>query len=243
MLIVNADDWGRTRVATDTILSCFSRHRVTSASAMVFMEDSERAARLARFSGLEVGLHINLSERFSASDVPKRLRDCHDPVRRFLKAGKYAPVLYNPFLARKMRSTFDSQYAEFLRLYGRRPSHLDGHQHLHLASNILIQRVLPTGSKVRRSFSFRSGERSAVNRWYRQLVDCCLARRHRLTDYFFALSPNMSLERLRRIFTLAKDKNVELMTHPEIPGEYQVLMSEPFRQAIGQVRMAGYDSL
>ena len=45
MLIVNADDLGRNITATDNILCCHARRRVSSASAMMFMADSERAAR------------------------------------------------------------------------------------------------------------------------------------------------------------------------------------------------------
>jgi predicted glycoside hydrolase/deacetylase ChbG (UPF0249 family) len=46
MLIVNADDWGRNRDATDRSLECHRNGRITTVSAMVFMEDSERAADL-----------------------------------------------------------------------------------------------------------------------------------------------------------------------------------------------------
>ena len=44
MLTVNADDWGRSRAETDAALQCHGKKRITSVSAMVFMEDSERAA-------------------------------------------------------------------------------------------------------------------------------------------------------------------------------------------------------
>src|SRR5689334_18341851 len=40
-LIVNADDWGMDRDTTDQILKCASCGSVSSASGMVFMEDSE----------------------------------------------------------------------------------------------------------------------------------------------------------------------------------------------------------
>lgn len=78
MLIVNADDLGRSKTATDNALSCYARQRITSASAMVFMEDSERAAEGARASGIDVGLHINFSERIKGSAFQ---RNC-DAIRR-----------------------------------------------------------------------------------------------------------------------------------------------------------------
>ncbi|MGA3033268.1 MAG: hypothetical protein ABSD70_08290 [Terracidiphilus sp.] len=39
-LIVNADDWGRDVATTDSILHCVKRATVSSASGMVFMQDS-----------------------------------------------------------------------------------------------------------------------------------------------------------------------------------------------------------
>lgn len=47
MVIITADDYGKPRHDTDSILKCFSSERITSSIAMVFMEDSERTASLA----------------------------------------------------------------------------------------------------------------------------------------------------------------------------------------------------
>ena len=52
-VIVNADDWGRDNATTDRCLDCFLLGAVSSVSAMVFMEDSERAAHLARHHGVD----------------------------------------------------------------------------------------------------------------------------------------------------------------------------------------------
>jgi chitin disaccharide deacetylase len=243
MLIVNADDLGRNRHATDAILACHAKRRITSTSAMVFMEDSDRAAALAREQGIDVGLHINFSERFSADAVPERLRERHDRICGFLMRNKYALLLYHPGLCGHFRSVFEAQHAEFVRLYGRQPSHLDGHQHKHLASNVLLQRILPEGTKVRRSFSFSAGEKSLFNRIYRSVVDRSLARRHRLTDYFFALPHHMAPARFERVLDLARQASVELMVHPEIEREYDYLMSDDYGRAVSRVRLAGYDAL
>ena len=67
MLIINADDWGRSVAETDAALKCFRERRITSVSAMVFMGDSERAAELAKENKLDVGLHLNFTDRFTAN--------------------------------------------------------------------------------------------------------------------------------------------------------------------------------
>src|SRR5204863_4002166 len=63
-LIVNADDWGRDTHTTACILDCITRGTVTAVSAMVFMEDSERAAAEARQHSVDAGLHLNFTTPF-----------------------------------------------------------------------------------------------------------------------------------------------------------------------------------
>jgi len=165
MLIVNADDWGRCREATDRSLACYQNGRISSASVMVFMEDSVRAAGLAREAGIDVGLHLNFSEEFTGPNVPADIGRSHAKIRRFLKSSKYALLLYHPFLQREFRSVVQAQLQEYATLFGEAPSHIDGHQHMHLCSNMLLQELIPSGSRVRRSFSFRrGGERPAKPR-------------------------------------------------------------------------------
>jgi len=232
MLTVNADDLGRCAVATDRIMACVAANRINAASAMVFMEDSQRAATLATASGLDAGLHINFSESFTGPDIPPSLRRNHERIRRFLRANKYALVIYNPFLRKAFREVFAAQVEEFARLYGRVPSRFDGHQHMHLCSNMILDRLLPTGARVRRSFSFNAGEKNFLNRYYRKFVDRRLLARHRIGHFFFALSQHLPVARLQRVIGLAKTSDVELMTHPQVNAEFEALLSDEFVNAI-----------
>lgn len=243
MLIINADDLGRNQIATDRTLECHAKQRLSSSSAMVFMADSERAAKAAVGSGISVGLHANFTEEFTGENVPTVLAEAHKRIRKFLKSSKYALLLYHPLLRRQFRTVFEAQLAEFIRLYKRQPSHLDGHQHMHLSTNLLLDGVLPAGTKVRRSFSFSSGEKNLVNRLYRSAVDRSLMKRHRTTDFFFALPHHQSPERLERVMGLARQSNVELMTHPERRNEYDYLLGEEFGRAVSGIRLTGYDAL
>ena len=242
MIIINADDLGRSRAETDAVLDCYGQGRITSTSAMVFMTDSARAAELAKASKIDVGLHLNLSERLTAEDVPSSLRECHESVVRFLTAHKYAVVLYNQMLTEAFRYAYTAQVDEFCRLYGRRPSHIDGHQHKHLCSNILLRGIIPAGEKVRRGFSYWRGEKSGLKRFYRQILDTRLKRRYLVTDFFFSLSECLETHRIPRVFELAHSFNVELMTHPAKKREYDYLMSQGYRAALSQLRMGTYAS-
>lgn len=243
MLIVNADDWGSSRYTTDQILLCYKKRRLTSASAMVYMEDSERAADLARQSGLQVGLHVNFTDRYTG---PKKASDTDESQARlsaFLRKNKYNLMLYNPFLSRDFENVFRFQYDEFIRLYGWPPAHINGHHHKHLCTNMLWTNVLPRNSMVRRSFSFFPGEKSGLNRFYRSLVDRSLQKRHVTTDFFFSIQPIHASGRMLQIIELAQSCNVELMVHPQKQDEFDYLMSDRYAELIDCVELGTYTGL
>ena len=222
-LVINADDWGRDDQTTNRILECFQRRMLSSASGMVFMEDSERAANIAREQGLDVGLHLNLSAPFSAPAVPTRLATHHQEVREFLCANRVARLLYHPGLANSFEYAVARQLDEFSRLYGRMPDRIDGHHHMHLSANVLLQGLLPRGMIVRRHFSYEPREKMFRNSVLR-LFSCALLRRqYRVTDFFFSLPPFTPPVRIQRIFNLAQSFVVEVETHPINPEEYRFL--------------------
>ena len=215
----------------------------TAVSAMVFMEDSERAADLAKTNNLDVGLHLNLSQRFATKTDCARLSEHHESVVRFLARNKYTLLFYHPRLREAFRHVYQAQVEEFVRLFGRQPSHVDGHQHKHLCTNMLLDNVIQEGELVRRSFSFRPGEKSWLNRRYRHWVDQKLAARHRLTDYFFSLSRSLEMKTIDRVFELARTANVELMTHPAHQREYTFLQSDDCQELLSQVPVGNFDDL
>ena len=102
-LIVNADDWGRDRENTDRAFECVSRGTVSSVSAMVFMEDSERSASIARAEGVDAGLHLNFTTPFSVKGCPKKLAEYQGELARCLLANRAAQVLFHPTLGEIVR--------------------------------------------------------------------------------------------------------------------------------------------
>jgi predicted glycoside hydrolase/deacetylase ChbG (UPF0249 family) len=223
MLIVNADDWGLDKATTDCILDCASRRAVSSASAMVFMQDSERAAELALQHNVDTGLHLNLSSAFTGGNVFAELREHQRQVIRYLRGSKVSRAIHNPFLLSSFEYVVRAQLDEYERLYGVPARRVDGHHHMHLCANVQRQKLLPSGVVVRRNFSFAPGEKSVVNRLYRARQDRALARRHLLTDYFFSLCPIEKPGRLASIYALARHGVVEVETHPVNSNEYRYL--------------------
>jgi len=240
VLIINADDWGGWKRATDAALACSQQGRITSVSAMVFMDDSERGAELARLHTVDAGLHLNFNQDFTGARCSSALRDRQGRTRRFLKRGRYAQLVYNPLLKGDFEYCYRAQLDEFRRLYGTEPSHFDGHQHMHLCANMLAGKYIPAGAKIRRNFSFESSDKSLLNRWYRGWVDRRLSRRYLITDYFFSLAQGIQWDRMSRISKLAKTDAVELMTHPEKAPEFAWLMGEDFLKHMEGLQKLSY---
>jgi chitin disaccharide deacetylase len=238
LLIMNADDWGLDRQTTNRIFECAIWRRISSVSAMVFMEDSERAADMGREVGIDAGLHLNLTTPFSAKKCSARLMERHREIVAGIRRYRFSRELFHPGLRRQFEYVVAAQFEEFQRLYGAPAARVDGHHHIHLCPNVLLTGLLPAGIRVRRNFSFRKGEKGAFNRFYRSVVDRILARRHILTDFFFSLPPLEPEARLQRIVSLARTLSVEVETHPALVEEYNFLTSDAMVRLTKNVRMA-----
>ncbi len=237
-LIINADDWGRNRETTDRIYDCVGRKAISSVSAMVFMEDSARAAAIALERGVDAGLHLNFTAPFSAPDATGKLAKHQQQIAAYLLRRRLNQAIFHPGLMRSFRYVVAAQLEEYDRLYGAPPTRLDGHHHMHLCANVLYSGLLPAGTTARRNFSFRPGEKGFVNRRYRQFVDRLLARRHRLSDFFFALAPLEPSDRLLQILSLSRRFIVEVETHPVAQDEYRFLTGDEFLRLASDLPLA-----
>jgi predicted glycoside hydrolase/deacetylase ChbG (UPF0249 family) len=223
VVIVNADDWGRDALTTDRTHDCVRHGAVSSVSAMVFMEDSERAANIAREESIDAGLHLNLTTAFSKV-ANSELAERQQKIALYLRRHRLAPAVFHPGLVQSFDYVVAAQLDEYRRLFGNEPARIDGHHHMHLCANVFMGRLLPEGTVARRSFSFGAGEKSVANRAWRNVVNAILARRHRLTDFLFSLPP-VTPGRLDSIFSLAAEWVVEIETHPVNSDEYSFLAS------------------
>ncbi len=237
-LIINADDWGRDFLTTDRTLDCLLRGTVSSVSAMVFMKDSERSADVAWERGIDAGLHLNLTTPFSSPRRPAGLAERQRNVAAYLSRNRFSQVVFNPLLVKTFEYVVRAQIEEYCRLYGALPERIDGHHHMHLCANVIWGGLLPSGTTVRRNFSFQPGEKSLWNRLYRQAVDFQLARSHRMTDYFLSLVPFDPLNRLPQVFSLARRHVVEVETHPVNAQEYRFLLGDEIFRYTRDLRIA-----
>jgi predicted glycoside hydrolase/deacetylase ChbG (UPF0249 family) len=115
-LIVNADDFGRSREINRGIVRAHVEGIVTSTSLMVRWPAADEASALAaKHPRLSVGLHVDLGE--------------------WAREGGEWRSVYPPAVdaedGRAVRAEVNAQLNEFCRLMGRDPTHIDSHQHAH----------------------------------------------------------------------------------------------------------------
>lgn len=116
-LIVNADDFGLTSAINRGVIETHRGGIVTSASLMVRGPAAAEAAGYAKANPeLSVGLHFDVEEwrcRDGNWEVLYQVADRGDAIA--------------------LRAEFERQLAAFETLMGRPPTHLDSHQHVHVA--------------------------------------------------------------------------------------------------------------
>jgi len=248
LLIVNADDLGRTAGESDAAIACWRAGGISSATHMVWMTDSDRAAALAREAGLPTGLHLNLVEPYSASNVPPDVRAWQAAVAAHYGRGgsRIRAHVYDPRLRRPVERVIADQLARYRELYGAEPTHVDGHHHSHLIPTALMSSALPRGLRARRAFTFLGDERPAPSRAVRRVRNALIARRFHTTDWLFDLSelhPRLGGTRLEDKLELARSASVEVMAHPGIRDECELLVSEDWSRAVAGLRQGSFSAL
>ena len=243
MLVINADDWGAHTATTDAILRCFRAGRVTSATAMVFMEDSARAAAIGRRENLPLGLHLNLTQPYADGSLPAPVRARQQRLTRHFRHVRVMRWFYDPRIREAVERCIADQLDAFESAYGRAPTHLDGHNHVHLCPNVLLSRSARRVTAVRTAHS--RGARSPAS-LARALRRRAIRRRFRSTDALFALSavhPALGGEGLQRTLELTRHASVELMVHPSRAEEYELLLSDAWGRAIAGVPLGSFADL
>lgn len=234
--IVNADDWGCDVATTDAIRACFDQNVMSSASAMVFMEDSERAAQIARERKIDTGLHLNLDTPFTARSCPARLLEHQRKIAAFVRHPLARP-LFHPGVRHSFEYVVSEQLNEYERLYGSSPRRIDGHHHMHLCANVLFANLLPEGVILRPHFAFQAGEKRVRNGIFRLYAKWALTKRYATVDHLYSLPP-MESKRLSQIASLAASSFVELETHPAKPVEFRFLTEGGLYQMLGETPVA-----
>lgn len=245
MLIVNADDWGLRPAVTDAILECWRAGGVTSASAMVHMEDSARAFGLAAEAGLPLGLHCNLTAPFTDDCAAAERRLRQQRAADYFAGSSCRMLLYDPRVRGLLDACVGDQLDAFFEFGGHPAAHADGHQHVQVCPTVLLAPSLGRLASLRRAQSFLSGGHSPSRRAYRAALNLVVRRRF-LSVRFLSLRdlhPALGGEGLDRLPDLARSTDVEVMVHPAWEDEREVLLSPDWRQMLAGLPTGSHGDL
>ncbi|WP_312343798.1 chitin disaccharide deacetylase [Leclercia sp.] len=127
LLIVNADDFGLSKGQNYGIVEACRHGVVTSTTAMVNGEAIEHAAALSRdLPDLGVGMHFVLTLGMPLTAMPGLTRD--GLLGKWIWEMAEQGRLPLDEIARELACQFN----RFVDLFGREPTHIDSHHHVHM---------------------------------------------------------------------------------------------------------------
>jgi hopanoid biosynthesis associated protein HpnK len=234
-LIVNADDFGRSRSINEAVIRAHGEGILTSASLMVNEPGFDEAVALARQNPkLGVGLHLSLLCAHSALS-PEKIPGLVNTRGEFPNnpVGGGFRYFFNRSLREPLRAEIHAQFARFYAT-GLPLDHVNGHLHLHLHPTVF--RIL-----------MDDAEKLGIHRM--RLTRDCFARSRRMTHgrWFYRVAhaaihqwlSRRAREPLRQrgikhvqiTFGLLQDSHVDeeyvLKLLPELPPGDSELYSHP----------------
>ncbi|XP_025838531.2 carbohydrate deacetylase isoform X2 [Vulpes vulpes] len=136
-LVVTADDFGYCPRRDEGIVEAFLAGAVTSVSLLVNGAAAESAAELAGRYQIPTGLHANLSEGRPVGPACHGASTLLSPEGFFLgKMGFREAVAAGDVALPQVREELEAQLIRFRELLGGDPTHVDGHQHVHVLPGV-----------------------------------------------------------------------------------------------------------
>ncbi|MGL4826916.1 MAG: chitin disaccharide deacetylase [Vibrionaceae bacterium] len=209
-LIINADDFGLCRAQNYGIIEAFKRGVVSSTTAMVNQVGSEHAACLAKeYPALPIGLHFVLS-------LGKPLSELRCLVNEKGELGKWIWQLseQGKLNLSEIEAELELQYQRFKTLFGKKPTHIDSHHHVHLLPAIfpVVERFA-----ARHNLPLRIDDNALKQHG---LTAASVRRCTKFDDRFYG--NDLTAQNLLQLLdeaALAGVKSLEIMVHPSFIDE------------------------
>lgn len=201
LLIVNADDFGLSKGQNYGIIEACRRGVVSSTTALINGEAVEHAAQLSRdVPELGVGMHFVLTLGMPLSPMPGLTRD--GQLGKWIWEMAEQGVLPLEEITREL----DCQFNRFVDVFGKEPTHIDSHHHVHM-----IPAIFPIVAE----FAQRKGVAIRVDREVPGVPDCAVKSTDGFSSAFYGdeIDEALFLKVLDESAARA-EKSVEVMAHP-----------------------------
>lgn len=143
-LIINADDLGICEERDEGIFEIFQKGVITSSTILVNGVNFENSIKKAKEFNLPLGIHINLTEGEPVykNKLHENSLVSFDYISNSYKMhGKFEfrqRVLDNQIREQDIKNEIIHQILKFIEFYGNIPTHIDGHQHIHVIPKIAL---------------------------------------------------------------------------------------------------------
>lgn len=132
LLIVNADDFGLSKGQNYGVIEAFHYGVVSSTTAMVNSAHIQHAANLSqRYPGLQIGLHFVLTHGYPLTAMPSLVNERGELGKWLWEKTESAQLDLN-----EIHDELISQYDKFIAVFGKAPTHIDSHHHVHMLPQI-----------------------------------------------------------------------------------------------------------
>lgn len=132
LLIVNADDFGLSKGQNYGVIEAFHYGVVSSTTAMVNSTHIQHAANLSqRYPGLQIGLHFVLTHGYPLTAMPSLVNERGELGKWLWEKTESAQLDLN-----EIHDELISQYDKFIAVFGKAPTHIDSHHHVHMLPQI-----------------------------------------------------------------------------------------------------------
>ena len=206
LLIVNADDFGLSKGQNYGIIEACRRGVVTSTTALINGEAVEHASQLSReLPELGVGMHFVLTLGLPLSPMPGLTRE--GQLGKWIWEMTEQDALPLDEIAREL----ECQFNRFVDVFGREPTHIDSHHHVHM-----IQAIFPLVAE----FAQRKGVAMRVDREVRGLPDVAVTSTEGFSSAFYGDEIDEALFLKVLDDSAAKgERSLEVMAHPAFVDE------------------------
>lgn len=139
-MVINADDYAISKQVSLGIVDAFSRGIITSTSVVVNMPCFTEMGKVIRETSFDYGLHLNLTtgETLAGADLP---------LNQAGQSGIWRPMILAAFKGvgrDRLEREISAQFEKFQDFFGKNPSHVDSHHHIHMLPPIwaLVRRKM-----------------------------------------------------------------------------------------------------
>lgn len=233
--IFNADDFGISKGVNAAIVKAHTEGILNSASLMINQKYAKEAINFAKeMPELEIGLHVNITNEYPASDKNKipLLVDEYGKFKNGFVKLLYLSIIHPKILSEQVETEIRCQIIKYMNT-GLELAHIDSHRHIHMIPVIFkVVRKLQKEFEIPRLRTMNENIFNTIkqNKDKKYIIDgglvkyfllrfLCWLNNYKTNTYFYSIlyTCKLAKKHFNNIRIPKGYDNVEIMIHPGIP--------------------------